>query len=311
MIKVLHVYRGYGPDLKNPVIDNQISALESERIQSLRYILKKGGIEYILNIKKLRKYIKANNIDIVHAHYSFSGFFSSLSFSGKPVVCSLMGSDVLGSNFYHRIINFFNNKLWNFTIVKSKEMKKLFPNSVVIPNGVDFKNFRLINKDNASLKTGFNQNEINIIFVATNPNAKVKNINLAKSALEIVKNKVEKRVNLHILSDIAFKDLPYFFNSADMLLLTSFSEGSPNVIKEAMACNCPIVSTNVGDITEVIFETKGCFITNFNAEDVAQKIIKAIKFGKRTNGMKAIRELNSDLISDKIYNLYTNIIKWE
>ena len=141
-------------------------------------------------------------------------------------------------------------------------------------------------------------------------NAKDKNINLAKSALEIVKKKVEKRVNLHILSDIAFKDLPYFFNSADMLLLTSFSEGSPNVIKEAMACNCPIVSTNVGDISEIIFETKGCFITNFNAEDVAQKIIKAIKFGKKTNGRKTVRELNCDIISNKIFNLYKNTIKW-
>ena len=308
MIKVLHVYRGYGKNLKNPVIDNQISTLETSEIQSLRYILKKGGIEYILSIRKLRKYIKANNVDIVHAHYSFSGFLSSLSFSGKPVVCSLMGSDVLGNNFYYRIINFFNKKIWNATIVKSKEMKKVFPNSVVIPNGVDFKNFRPINKDKVSLKTGFNQNQINIIFVATNPNAKIKNINLAKSAIEIVKKKIEKQVNLHILSDITFKDLPYFFNSADILLLTSFSEGSPNVIKEAMACNCPIVSTNVGDLTEVIYETKGCFITNFNEEDVAQKIIKAIKFGKRTNGRKTIRELNSDLISDKIYNLYINII---
>lgn len=306
MIRVLHVYRGYGDKLKNPVIDNQIYSLDLDKIQSLRFILKKGGFYYVLNIFKLRKFVKVNNIDIIHAHYSFSGLLSSLSFSGKPIVCSLMGSDVLANKLFNRIIKFFNKKMWTRTIVKSIEMKKVFPNTVVIPNGVDFKNFRPINKSDAIFKTGFNKDEINIIFVATNPNTKVKNINLAKTAVEIVKEKIEKKVNLHILSNVKFLDLPYFFSSADMLLLTSFSEGSPNVIKEAMACNCPIVSTNVGDIADIITEAKGCFITNFNSEDVALKIVKAIKFGTKTNGRKLVGDFSTDKISKKIYNLYIN-----
>lgn len=192
MIRVLHVYRGYGDKLKNPVIDNQIFSLDLDKIQSLRFILKKGGFYYVLNIFKLRQFVKVNNIDIIHAHYSFSGLLSSLSFSGKPIVCSLMGSDVLANKLFNRIIKFFNKKMWTRTIVKSIEMKKVFPNTVVIPNGVDFKNFRPINKSDAIFKTGFNKDEINIIFVATNPNTKVKNINLAKMAVEIVKEKIQK-----------------------------------------------------------------------------------------------------------------------
>ena len=47
---------------------------------------------------------------------------------------------------------------------------------------------------------------------------------------------------------------------------------------------------------------------NDEFKDLKKAEKQAIKFGKRTNGRKTIRELNSDLISDKIYNLYLNII---
>jgi len=310
MLKILHVYRGYGELLSNPVVDNQIDAFNSvDNISIDRYIVNKGGINYLKEIFKLHRFIKQNKVDVIHAHYSFSGFLSSLSFSGKPVVCSLMGSDVLASKIFKWIIKFFDKIIWARTIVKSVEMQQVFPNSIIIPNGVDFKNFISINKDDAKLKMGFNRDEIDIIFVATNPNSKVKNLTLAESAVEIVKKKIDTQINLRVLSDIDFLDLPYYFNSADMLLLTSLSEGSPNVIKEAMACNCPIVSTDVGDVREVIGNTAGCYITSFEPDDVANKITKAISFGKRTNGREQIQNLDSRIIAKRIIELYNDCIK--
>ena len=100
-----------------------------------------------------------------------------------------------------------------------------------------------------------------------------------------------------------------YFNASDLVLLTSFWEGSPNVIKEAMACNVPIVSTDVGDVKEVIGKTEGCYITSFDPEDVAEKIKLALKFGKRTTGIEDIKHLESSLIAKKIIKIYKSVLE--
>lgn len=93
------------------------------------------------------------------------------------------------------------------------------------------------------------------------------------------------------------------------MALTSFKEDSPNVIKEAMACNCPIVATDVGDVRTMLGNTKGCFITTFQTEDVADKLRKSIAFGKRTNAKDYIQHLDSNVIAKRIIKIYEEIIR--
>lgn len=99
-------------------------------------------------------------------------------------------------------------------------------------------------------------------------------------------------------------------NACDVILITSFSEGSPQVIKEAMACNLPIVSTDVGDVKEVIGNTEGCYITSFDPKDVAEKIKMALDFGKRTNGRENIKHfvINLLLLAVHHYLLINNYL---
>jgi glycosyltransferase involved in cell wall biosynthesis len=66
-------------------------------------------------------------------------------------------------------------------------------------------------------------------------------------------------------------------NAADLLLVTSFSETGPLVVKEAVACHCPIVSTDVGDVKEVIKNIKNSHITNYNVKEIHNTIKKVIK----------------------------------
>ena len=101
------------------------------------------------------------------------------------------------------------------------------------------------------------------------------------------------------------------YNACDLLLMTSIREGSPQVIKEAMACNCPIVSTDVGDVKELIGNTEGCYITSYDPEDVAENIKIALELGKRTKGRDRIifMGLDSDSTAKKIINSYKKVIR--
>jgi len=307
-IKVLFVRSGNNGD--DPISKNQgKSLLQSGLFLNYYDIVGKGVFGYLLNINKLKKYIKIFQPDIIHAHYSFCGFISSLTFSGVPTGVSLMGSDVNNSDKFMKVlIKAFSKYLWAFTIVKSEEMynRLNFDEAILLPNGVSFNDFYPLDIKIAREKLEWDLSFGNIIF-ASDPSRPEKNFKLAKQTLDLLEKK-QIRFHLHFLKNILPSEMIFYYNAADLLLLTSDYEGSPNVIKEAMACNCPIVSTDVGDVKNIINNTDGCFITSFDPVDIADKIISAINFGKRTNGREHISHLNSNIIAHKLLDLYEDVL---
>lgn len=301
-MKVLFVYRVYGEDEKNPVVQNQIKSLKEYGIDIVEYKIAKGGVlSYGINIIKLLRFSLSNRFDVTHAHYSFSGFLALLG-SSKPVVCSLMGSDVLRiDSLKYRLTTFFAKFLWKKTIVKSSEMS--IPNSVVVPNGIDLINFRPIDKEEAQDRVNFDKSKINIIFVATDIDADVKNFKLAQEAIY----SMEERYKLHPLSNIDYELLPFYYSAADLLLLTSKSEGSPNVIKEAMACNCPIVSTDVGDVARLNHNNLHCKIVEPNMDSVAKGVISVLNETTPKNSRELVKELSTQKINGQLEKIYKEV----
>jgi glycosyltransferase involved in cell wall biosynthesis len=100
-------------------------------------------------------------------------------------------------------------------------------------------------------------------------------------------------------------------NKVDVCVLTSFNEGSPQFIKEALACGCPIVSTNVGDVKDLIQNIEGCYICEFNPIDLSNKILESFKFDKKTIGPKIIIDNNLDInsIANKILHEYHEVLE--
>ena len=306
-MKVLFISSGRSGKVGD-VVWNQGESLREAGIEIDYHIINPGLFGYISSIPNLRRVFERGHYDLAHAHYSLSGFTTVLA-GCSPLVVSLMGSDAFVSKFLRLILRYFYKFKWDSTIVKTKQMKEMLNITKVhiIPNGVDTKRFIPIPKADARRYLGYPPDKKLILFISI-PGRAEKNLELAKrSVIELRENDVELK---HIYN-VPNNEIPYYLNASDALLLTSKWEGSVNVVKEAMACNCPIVSTGVGDIKWIIGETEGCYITSFESEDVADKIKLTLAFGKRTNGRKRIIELGLDskTVAGRIIEVYDKVLK--
>ncbi|UCD05094.1 MAG: glycosyltransferase, partial [candidate division WOR-3 bacterium] len=272
-------------------------------------------LNYLWGVFKILRRVRKRRYDLIHAHYSYCAW-SSVFQKRVPVVVSLMGSDLYGisngrgsqtpAGLFNIISTRVLLKLVDAVIVKSKGMSGLVSvgNVHVIPNGVDFGLFKPLSRRKRS---NIGSTKRKVLFLG-NPGLRRKNISLAQEAMKIVRRKYPG-ARLISAYGVDQEEVVKLMNSADLLLLTSLNEGSPNVVKESMACNLPVVSTDVGDVREVISDTDGCYVTSFSPVDVAEKIMLALDFGRRTKGRKMIAHLEIGKVAARIVQVYKGMIK--
>ena len=304
-MKVLFVCSGNKNDGPSDVVKNQYESLVNIGIQVDIYTIRgKGVLGYLKNIRPLRNKLKKENYDLIHAHYSLSGIIASLA-EAKPLIVSLMGSDAHIKGWLKKITLKFEKK-WDVTILKSKDMQEYLhlDSYNILPNGVDTKRFCPIPKNDARNQLNLNLEDKLLVFIA-NPNREEKNFKLAQDAMNLVKTKNVKLIPVYNTPN---DKIPLYLNAADMLVLSSKYEGSVNVVKEAMACNTPIVSTNVGDVQKNISGLQSCLISDNNPVDFAAKIDEVLLLAHRSNGRDRIFELQLDSVSvaNKLKEIYKN-----
>jgi len=307
-VKLLFVSSGNKTIKVSEIIKNQGDSLVSKGWDVDYFLIKGSGLTgYLRNIIPLRKVLVNNNYNIIHAHYFFSAIVASFTFK-KPVIVSLMGSEVSKSNIYLSLIKFFNKKFWSGCIVKTNKMKEALKtqNINVLPNGVDMKRFMPLDKSFCQKKLNWLPEKKHVLF-ASWPERPEKNFQLAKDSVTLLPS---ENIELHYLKGIPNDQIIYYYNAADVVLLTSKREGSPNVIKEAMACNRPIISTDVGDVSELVRNLGNCYITSFDPSEIAGCISKALKCNSLPDGRKRLIELglDSESVADKLILLYEKAI---
>jgi teichuronic acid biosynthesis glycosyltransferase TuaC len=323
-MKVLMVTNMY-PSAQKPhsgsFIKSQIDSIRREGIDvDVLYLdTKSKQYNYIKGWYTIFKKSWDQSFDLIHAHYGYCGMVSKLQFR-LPVIVSYCGGDVLGSpnikgekTLFDKImlpLGWILSMVVSAAIVKSQEMKDRLPrtqNIFVIPNGVDFDFFTLMKKSVARKKVGLAKNKKYILFPA-NPSWIRKCYPVAKEAVDILKQK-GNNVELVVLHSKPQKTVPAYMNACDALVLTSYWEGSPNVIKEAMACNLPVVSVDVGDVAQILDGCQGCYIVKRDATDVAAKLEIVLGENRRTNGRECIQDLEIQTIARKIRRLYHKVVR--
>jgi teichuronic acid biosynthesis glycosyltransferase TuaC len=262
----------------------------------------KGIIGYLKNISLLRDHLKKNRYDIIHAHGGAAGFISSFQ-SFAPLITTYHGSDI--NKPFERLISafaavkskkniFVSQSLHNTAIIKRQ--------AEIIPCGINMEQFFIIDKKTALAQLGLDPLKRYVLFPAGFDNP-VKNYNLAREAVQ----KIDK-LELLELKKRTRNEVNLLLNASDLLIMTSLSEGSPQLIKEAMACNCPVVSTDVGDVKEIIDGVEGCFISSNNPVEIAEKITKALTYNRTLSGREKIKYLDNNIISKKIIKIYSEVV---
>jgi glycosyltransferase involved in cell wall biosynthesis len=255
--------------------------------------------------------------DIVHGHYGQWCLLARLQWT-TPVVASFLGSDLLGNRnttstrlrldaFILSLSRRLSRHV-DVVTVKTEEMAQALPGvkAVVCPDGVDFALFHPIPRREARAMLGWDQDRYAVLF-GSNPARSVKNFPLAKAAIAQL-NARGIAADLVIASGLSQTTLVRYMNASNAVILTSHYEGSPNVIKEALACNVPVVATDVGDVAQLIGRTTGCSICLHDADVLAAGLEQAIQHREPTTGRADIAHLECSVIAKQIIALYEQVL---
>lgn len=288
-------------------VQSQYDSLEKEGLEMLLYpVVGHGWRGYLRNFKALRRLILKEKPDVVHAHYSSCGYLAALAAMGQKTkkVVSILGSFPTESRKL-RFVRFCIDHVWHVTIVKSERTRAQLDRDLpVIPNGVDLALFPLMEQQEAREKVGFNKDGKYVIFVS-DPSRPEKQYGLAEAAVEQLK---DDKVHLVPVFNKPHSEIVEYMCAADALIMTSSNEGSPNVIKEAMACNCPIVVTDVGDVRWVTEGVDGTYVSDsFDPAEIAGLLRQAVDSGTRTRGRERIIHLGltSEAVARKLIQIYS------
>ena len=268
---------------------------------------------YLRAIGELRRRLRAAHFDLIHAHFGLSGWVARCQ-ARVPVVVSFMGDDVLGRpvcsgriTLYGRclqISSYLLARLVSVVIVKSRQMKaKLrLASAQVIPNGVDLELFHPLDQAAARQALGLDARKKYVLF-PYNPAEARKRYDVIEAAVARAREKIPELEILHARG-VPQDRMPLYMNAADVLVLASIFEGSPNAVKEAMAVNLPVVAVEVGDVRELIGETEGCYIVPREVKPMAEKIIDACRRPVRTRGREAIARLSIENVARQVIAVY-------
>jgi glycosyltransferase involved in cell wall biosynthesis len=194
-------------------------------------------------------------------------------------------------------------------IVKSKSLRELTPltNVTVIPNGVDFELFRPIPRAEARAALGWDPDRYYVLF-GNNPAIPRKAFSVAEAALTCLRCR-GILAELVVAWELPHSTVAWYINASNALLLPSMDEGSPNIVKEAMACDVPVVATDVGDVAEVLGHTKGCSVCPRDPEALATGLERALLHSAPTTGRKDILHLDRRVVARQVIAVYEQVIQ--
>lgn len=289
---------------------------------------KEGGRQaYLRGFGRVRGAVARGAYDLVHAHYVFSGIMAfgqgQLPFGRRPLPIVLTQHGIETQRGWTAPLCRWTSRRVDRTIATSDRVQAALglPGVNVLPCGVDTELFRPAPAADARAALGLPQDKKLVLFAGMRrPEKRLDLIEAAvarvqaASAPDLMVGAEGSRASSGAAAELVVAHnephdrMPLYMNACDVLILASDGEGSPMVIKEAMACGLPIVSVDVGDIAKVIGGTAGCYVVERDVPALADGLLSALGFGRRTEGRAAIMHLSLDAIAARLEEIYRDVL---
>jgi glycosyltransferase involved in cell wall biosynthesis len=320
-MKVVYLIPGKNDPNNMIFAKRQIEKLNALGVEVKTFYLESKSPFYLLKRRtEINKDIANFKPHIIHCQYgSWNAFFSLLISPSSPHIITLQGSDInytptdgflkdLFARLSTHIATYFSDYIICVSSRLQDKLKFNSHNSQVVPNGINLEKFSMVTKNDARKLLGWDLSEKIILFNANNP--KIKRLDIA---LEVEKLLLKNNPNirLEILNGkIDPNRINFMLNASDCLLVCSNSEGSPTIVKEALACNLPIISNDVGDVSERLQGVFPSKIVQQNKYELAIAIEEILNLGIRSNSRIEIlnQEIDDDNISYKIKKIYEKLM---
>jgi teichuronic acid biosynthesis glycosyltransferase TuaC len=265
-------------------------------------------------LQRLRREIREFRPDVIHAHFGTMTAFIAAVATRIPLVITFHGSDLNPAPGMPWLRSVFGRTLSHLALRRAAQVVCVSGQLRgrigyrrhrvhVVPCGVDFEQFRPMSRELCRTKLGWSRNEKVVLFNARNDSVG-KRLDLAEAASNYAKERIPN-LRLHVFRGTTHpKDMPLYYGAADSLLMTSDYEGSPMVIKEALACNLPVVSVDVGDVSERLAGVNPSTIVDRDAASIGEALVKIIAMNCRSNGRELIREFSEQAVAEKLAQIY-------
>lgn len=318
-MKVLQVTSNY-PTEKFPIfgifMKEQMESLSPLGVESTLFYSngkENGGFrQHIKSVFKLMPHLWSHKYDVIHCHHAVSGLILLLSggaFFNKCVLSYQNDPDHEYGKWVFRLLYPFFNRI----IIKNNPSKYLNRNKCIyLPNGCNSDFFKPIDRDEAREKLGWDPEKRYILYMDSNKGKRTqKRKDRYDEVLRILRDEYHHDIVSIELSNTPRHEIPTIMNACDLHLMTSDFEGSPNSVKECMCCNTPVVSTPVGNVSEMIGDIDGCYVSStFEARELAEACDRVLKMPRnRFNGRKAFLDKGYGIasVAKKLKGVYDEL----
>ncbi|HWC74050.1 MAG TPA: glycosyltransferase family 4 protein [Gemmatimonadales bacterium] len=281
----------------------------------------KNPLNYLAAWSRVWPRLQSGRYDLVHAQFGQSGLLALPR--SLPLVVTFRGCDLHGiigdrraritlRGRLLRRASRFVARTADAVIIVSEHMRRLMKTRApvhVIPSGLDLRLFRPHPQAEARQQLGFDPDERLVLFVGC-PDEARKRYGLAQRAVNLVNERLSAPARLIVGWGVPHSKMPLYMSAADVLVVTSMLEGSPNVVKEALACNLPVVSVAVGDVPERLRGVTGTELCEDDRpETIAAGLERVLRRGGRIDGRTAVRDLDEELLTERVIDVYRAVLR--